>query len=521
MALTSQISVESVSWQTRSSVIRQISLEHALASWIQPGAVTAFEFDSGPPPNQPLEFVFSLSYGQLNESVLSPRSACSRMSRSPVTPPALAQSLIQPPIPAPSLPGVWPRTPLELLTTTELDVCINPQVSAPTMKEGPARPNKDEHSWHPRFRLQRFVPNSAVQNMKLLSDLGNPFGRGLRRYQICQIVRECSRCNGVCFMDRRHLHECQGITLCPPRDGPELLEAMLCEYGNRGLRRADFMGLLSLCNLVTMERGPGPELKAISSWFSALGPVPGLIAEVTEWLRKTSLDIVEAHGSNFTFDSSAFAQEVSSAIGRSPLASITEQGTGLPHGINQANCYTSLNEVVLELVHLTDVGVRALTLEGVRQEREHRIYLDRVARTSSCDQAKTLRDLEWLRPELTPYPRKCLKMFLSDGNIELQAIEVERLCGIELGITPMGTKIHLANVPIIGGVAYLRNENIKIVGGFVAHLQKVHCLRLYEDLQRRMDEDDNESQPESGDKHDRKGFALKSHLSSHVNGGAK
>ncbi|KAJ3533660.1 hypothetical protein NMY22_g7247 [Coprinellus aureogranulatus] len=160
-----------------------------------------------------------------------------------------------------------------------------------------------------------------------------------------------------------------------------------------------------------------------------------------EWLKKTSLAIVEAHGPGFPFDFSVFAQEVSTAIGRTPLAKMIEQGTGLPHGINQGNSYTILNEVVLELVHLTDIGVRALTLEGVRQEREHRIYLDRVAHTSASEQAKTLRDLEWLRPDLIPYPRKCLKLFLSDGTVELQAIEAERLCGIELGITPMGTKV--------------------------------------------------------------------------------
>ncbi|KAJ3545100.1 hypothetical protein NMY22_g2565 [Coprinellus aureogranulatus] len=398
----------------------------------------------------------------------------------------------------------------------------HPQATVPALTGGAAGPNFEETSWRSKLRLPRFVPGPAVQNMKLLSELANPFGRGLHRYQVRQIMQACSRCNGVCFMEKRHLHQCQGISLHSPRDGPELLEAMLCEYGNRGLRPEDFMGLLSrgskegletLMNYPTagelfplsLPSEPGHALSIhgakpaqLAAWHlqrtvvlmkpfkvdqrivrhvQSVYPSPQISLE---WLRKTSLNIVEAHECRFSFDSQAFVQEVSAAIGRSSLASITEPGT------------------VLELVHLTDIGVSALTLEGVRQEREHRIYLDRVAHTSTSEQAKTLRDLDWLRPRLTPYPRKCLKMFLSDGSVEIQAIETERLCGIELGTTPMGTKVRLDNVPIIAGVAYLRNENVEIVGGSVARLQTLHNLRLYEELQKRMDEDDS-GQSEYGD----------------------
>ena len=34
-------------------------------------------------------------------------------------------------------------------------------------------------------------------------------------------------------------------------------------------------------------------------------------------------------------------------------------------------------------------------------------------------------------------------MFLSDGTVELQAVELEQLSDIELGTTPMGTKVRL------------------------------------------------------------------------------
>jgi hypothetical protein len=52
----------------------------------------------------------------------------------------------------------------------------------------------------------------------------------------------------------------------------------------------------------------------------------------------------------------------------------------------------------------------------------------------------------------------------------------------------------LKGVPVIGGIAYLRNENVTVLGGAVARLQKLHRLRLYEELDKRMDEDESEAQ---------------------------
>ena len=97
--------------------------------------------------------------------------------------------------------------------------------------------------------------------------------------------------------------------------------------------------------------------------------------------------------------------------------------------------------VVLELVHLSELGVSALTLEGVRQERERRMYLDRRTHTSSSAEGQELRPVDLAIPYLEPYPRRRLKLFLSDGRVELQAIELERLNDVKLGTTPMGTKV--------------------------------------------------------------------------------
>jgi RecQ-mediated genome instability protein 1 len=151
--------------------------------------------------------------------------------------------------------------------------------------------------------------------------------------------------------------------------------------------------------------------------------------------------LVEAHGHRADYDFPQLRQDVSDAIEGSSFRDIAERGSGLPEEITREQTHVSLqNAVVLELVHLTDIGVSAMTLEGVRQDRERSIFLDRVSHISSSQEGLSLRELDWLRPDLQAYPRRRLKLFLSDGTTELQAVELERLSNIELGSTPMGTK---------------------------------------------------------------------------------
>ncbi|TEB17150.1 hypothetical protein FA13DRAFT_1804426 [Coprinellus micaceus] len=213
-----------------------------------------------------------------------------------------------------------------------------------------------------------------------------------------------------------------------------------------------------------------------------------------EWLRTTVQDRVNTHGHQADFNFPMLCQEISDAIEGSSFANITEPGSGLSEWVTRDYTHVLLKgPVVLELVHLTDVGISAMTLEGVRQERERQIYLDRVGHTSNSQEGRMQRELRWVRPELEPYPRRRLKLFLSDGSVELQAIELEHLPNLELGVTPMGTKVHLKDVEIVGGVACLRKKNVMVMGGIVESLQKLHHLRLYEELSRRMDSEESDA----------------------------
>ena len=159
---------------------------------------------------------------------------------------------------------------------------------------------------------------------------------------------------------------------------------------------------------------------------------------IQHWLRDTSRTLVDRNaGLQISYTVSKHLEDVERAIQCSSFKDTAAIGTGLPDRINQERVYDVIEgPVVLELVHMTDVGCPALALERVRQYRENRALQARIDHTASDSEGE---GLDWDGP-LQQYPRRCLKLFLSDGIMELQAMELERL-PFELGVTPMGTKV--------------------------------------------------------------------------------
>ncbi|KAJ3547517.1 hypothetical protein NMY22_g1619 [Coprinellus aureogranulatus] len=204
----------------------------------------------------------------------------------------------------------------------------------------------------------------------------------------------------------------------------------------------------------------------------------------------TARAIVQTHGQEPDFDLARYRALMDVALKCSSFAMAAIPGTGLPNRINEPKVDHFLRgPVILELVHVTEIGISAFTLERVRQDRERKLFLDRVAHTGTLETRASCNRNRTGHGELQlEYPRKCLKFFLSDGFLELQAIELEQL-PFKLGQTPMGTKIRLTDVPVIKGIAYLRRHNVLEVGGIVEELQNKHRQRLYEELDRRMNEE--------------------------------
>ena len=112
------------------------------------------------------------------------------------------------------------------------------------------------------------------------------------------------------------------------------------------------------------------------------------------------------------------------------------RGTGLTPNVSALKkCTLKGQKILLELVHLTEIGHSAFNLMNVRQTRIDR---EDLAGLANADEEGNVEDDEGPVPK---YPRGMLKMQLSDGHTTLTAIEYRRLPGLELGTTPYGCKV--------------------------------------------------------------------------------
>ncbi|TEB22672.1 hypothetical protein FA13DRAFT_1641002 [Coprinellus micaceus] len=146
------------------------------------------------------------------------------------------------------------------------------------------------------------------------------------------------------------------------------------------------------------------------------------------------------------FDYDHVTHQLHESVQNTSLQKIAMAGTGLTPLTNSPTAHGTIEgPLVLELVHLTEIGVSALALEGIRQERAHIIHQRRLSTVRFVTRGERLQEQEQILPE---YPRERLKLVLTDGFNELEAIECGRLPDIVLGKTPMGTKVRLL-IPLV------------------------------------------------------------------------
>ncbi|KAJ3495294.1 hypothetical protein NMY22_g19956 [Coprinellus aureogranulatus] len=203
--------------------------------------------------------------------------------------------------------------------------------------------------------------------------------------------------------------------------------------------------------------------------FRTTYPIPQISRE---WLEQTIDSIVEETEMPF-FDYAHLSHQVNEKILNSRLEDITVPGTGLQPPVNPRFAYGFVHgPILLEMTHVTEIGITAFHLEAVRQERE-------LVRHRAGPAV----------PALPRFPRRCLKILFTDGFMELEAIELEPLPNFALGETPMGRKVFVSNFPIIAGVAYLHPRNVAIVGGSNPDREAEHSTRLVRELRIRVREE--------------------------------
>ncbi|KAG8747782.1 hypothetical protein FRC12_013988 [Ceratobasidium sp. 428] len=144
-----------------------------------------------------------------------------------------------------------------------------------------------------------------------------------------------------------------------------------------------------------------------------------------------------------------------------------------------------IKNMLCEVVAITEIGHSAFSLKNVRQ-----------ARVDKEDLAGLAGDLEDGEDYTIPkYPRSMLRMEISDGHKTMRAIEYRRIPDLELGVTPLGTKIYLKDVNVRRGIVFLEPNGIQIKGYQTEELEQNQDRDFMRGLRLRMrlpEEDPNE-----------------------------
>ena len=158
------------------------------------------------------------------------------------------------------------------------------------------------------------------------------------------------------------------------------------------------------------------------------------------WLLKTCEEIKEILGLSPDEHFEEYGDEIERRILHSKFSDIMQGGTGLHHRIGSSTIHTTIEgPIVLELLHITDVGISAFSLERVRQDRDQMLYLELLA-LARAGQIITEEGLLGVKHALPEYPRGVLKLILTDGHTEIQAVEYKRL-PFKLGKSKIGLKV--------------------------------------------------------------------------------
>ncbi|KAG9123547.1 hypothetical protein FRC07_014776 [Ceratobasidium sp. 392] len=164
-----------------------------------------------------------------------------------------------------------------------------------------------------------------------------------------------------------------------------------------------------------------------------------------------------------------------------------------------------IKNILCEVVAITEIGHSAFNLKNVRQ-----------ARIDKEDLAGLAGDLEDGEDYSVPkYPRSMLRMQISDGHKTMRAIEYRRIPEFELGVTPLGIKVHVAlaktcilpvfsranrkiylkDVNVRRGIVFLEPRGIQIKGYQTEELEQNQDRDFIRGLRLRMrlpEEDPNE-----------------------------
>ncbi|KIY44051.1 hypothetical protein FISHEDRAFT_26400, partial [Fistulina hepatica ATCC 64428] len=175
--------------------------------------------------------------------------------------------------------------------------------------------------------------------------------------------------------------------------------------------------------------------EAIKSWIDKTYIKPRVDPE---WLRDCYVWLTTEQ--NLT-DIEVLKENIDIQLMSSDLRDSMRHGTGLPVHIAQETITTTLApgrspSVLVQIMSITEIGNSAWNLDQVRFTREERLA-GRAAVNENVDDNPEQED----EGPVPKYPRSMLKLELTDGATVLPAIEYGSMPDLELGTTPLGTKV--------------------------------------------------------------------------------
>ncbi|KAI9440019.1 hypothetical protein H4582DRAFT_1812909, partial [Lactarius indigo] len=155
----------------------------------------------------------------------------------------------------------------------------------------------------------------------------------------------------------------------------------------------------------------------------------------SNWLQQCYTWVIGEHGLNPATDMAKIMEHVESQLLMSDLTDSMVSGSGLLHDLpSLRKGALSGPPVLVQILALTEIGHSAFNLMNIRQAKADRADLSGLARGDNDDETD--------EGPVPNYPRSMLHFQLSDGTIQLNAIEYKKIPQLDLENTPLGYKVY-------------------------------------------------------------------------------
>lgn len=174
----------------------------------------------------------------------------------------------------------------------------------------------------------------------------------------------------------------------------------------------------------------------VAQWLDREFPRPRVDPE---WANQCYSWLIDEEGLSPDRDLEKIQDDMRTQILLSDLHDSMLHGTGIPTQCAAADYAAAVegHPILVQITSITDIGVSAFHLEQTRSTREERFK-------KGATEGEEDGDVEVDEGPVPKYQRGMLKFTVSDGALNLQAVEYRKLPQFRLGETKLGLKVRLS-----------------------------------------------------------------------------